>query len=59
MDDRGTILFSANHREVIIGADMLRVSGEGGTMFTGSVQTPLVRAESGHDLRSVNFCNIL
>lgn len=55
MDDRGTILFSVNHREVVIGADMLRISGEGGTMFSGSVQTPLVRAESGHDLRSVKL----
>ena len=27
--------------------------GVGGAVFEGSIQTPLVRAESGHDLRSV------
>lgn len=57
-DDRGTVLFSADHHEVVVGADILRVTGEGGTMFTGSVQTPLVRAESGHGLRFVNFYDI-
>lgn len=50
-DDRGRILFSANRREVVVGAETLRVSGEGGVVFDGSVQTSLVRAEPGHDLR--------
>lgn len=40
-----------NDQEVFLGAETLRVTGEGGTVFSGSVQTPLVRAESGHDLR--------
>ncbi|XP_017772517.1 PREDICTED: zeta-sarcoglycan [Nicrophorus vespilloides] len=51
MDDRGIVLFAANHKDVIIGSENLRVTGEGGAIFSGSVQTPLVRAESGHDLR--------
>lgn len=49
MDDRGVLLFSVDDQEVLIGADSLRVSGEGGTSFTGSLQTTLVRADS--DLR--------
>ncbi|XP_018565194.1 gamma-sarcoglycan [Anoplophora glabripennis] len=51
MDDRGVLLFSANANEVVVGAENLRVTGEGGTSFSGSVQTTLVRAESGHELR--------
>lgn len=50
-DDRGRVLFSANRREVVVGAEELRVSGEGGVVFDGSVQTPLVRADPGRDLR--------
>lgn len=51
INTKGTVLFSADHKEVILGVDSLRITGEGGTIFHGSVQTPLVRAESGHDLR--------
>lgn len=51
MNDQGAILFSANHREVEVGAENLKVSGEGGTTFSGSVQTTLVRAKPGNDLR--------
>lgn len=51
MDDRGRVLFSASRHEVEVGAEALRVSGEGGAVFTGSVQTPMVRADPGHDLR--------
>ncbi|CAH1110688.1 unnamed protein product [Psylliodes chrysocephalus] len=50
-DDRGSLLFSADKREVLVGSEMLRVVGEGGTKFSGSVQTNLVRAEAGHELR--------
>ncbi|XP_048511016.1 delta-sarcoglycan isoform X3 [Athalia rosae] len=50
-DPRGEVLFSADKEEVVVGAEMLRVTGVGGAVFRGSVQTPLVRAESGHDLR--------
>lgn len=52
-DDRGSLLFSADKREVLVGSEMLRVVGEGGTKFSGSVQTNLVRAEAGHELRWV------
>ncbi|KAK9870946.1 hypothetical protein WA026_009906 [Henosepilachna vigintioctopunctata] len=49
MDDRGLLLFSVDDEEVLVGADSLKVSGEGGTNFAGSVQTTMVRADS--DLR--------
>lgn len=51
LDDRGHVIFSTDKNDVMVGADTLRVSGEGGTRFSGSIQTRLVRAESGHDLR--------
>ncbi|XP_050299274.1 delta-sarcoglycan [Anthonomus grandis grandis] len=51
LDDRGYPLFSADKNEVVVGAESLRVTGEGGTKFSGGIQTRLVRAESGHDLR--------
>ncbi|XP_056638590.1 gamma-sarcoglycan isoform X1 [Diorhabda sublineata] len=50
-DDRGSLLFSADRREVIVGSETLRVIGKGGTSFSGSIQTTLVRAEAGHELR--------
>ncbi|XP_043271848.1 zeta-sarcoglycan [Venturia canescens] len=50
-DPRGGVLFSADREQVVVGAEMLRVTGVGGAVFRGSVQTPLVRAESGHPLR--------
>ncbi|XP_060530820.1 gamma-sarcoglycan-like [Cylas formicarius] len=51
LDDRGFSLFSADRNGITIGADTLRVTGEGGSSFRGSVQATLIRAESGHDLR--------
>jgi hypothetical protein len=45
------VLFSADREQVIVGAEMLRVTGDGGAVFQGSVQTPLVRGESGRGLR--------
>lgn len=51
MNANGETLFAANRREVVVGADILRVSGVGGAVFEGSVQTPIVRAEAGHDLK--------
>lgn len=51
MDDRGMLLFSADKNEVVVGADVLRITGDGGTIFSGSVQTSMVRAASGHTLR--------
>ncbi|XP_018329857.1 zeta-sarcoglycan-like, partial [Agrilus planipennis] len=53
LDEKGYTLFSANPNEVLIGTEILKVTGEGGTIFSGSVQTPLLRAESGHDLSSI------
>ncbi|VVC42172.1 Hypothetical protein CINCED_3A023444 [Cinara cedri] len=50
-DTRGDTLFSADRNKVIVGAQELRVTGSGGAVFQGSVQTPLVRADSRHDLR--------
>ncbi|XP_072391203.1 gamma-sarcoglycan [Diabrotica undecimpunctata] len=50
-DDRGSLLFSADRKEVLVGSETLRVVGEGGTSFSGSVQTTLVRADAGHELR--------
>ncbi|XP_012288120.1 delta-sarcoglycan isoform X2 [Orussus abietinus] len=49
-DSKGEILFSADHEEVVVGAKMLRVTGVGGAVFQGSVQTPLVMAGSGREL---------
>ncbi|PSN47579.1 Delta-sarcoglycan [Blattella germanica] len=50
-DTSGTVLFSADRKEVVVGADVLRVTGNGGAIFDGTVQTPLVRADSGNELR--------
>ncbi|XP_050426502.1 delta-sarcoglycan isoform X2 [Adelges cooleyi] len=50
-DTRGEILFSADRSKVIVGAQELKVTGLGGAVFDGSVQTPMVRADSRHDLR--------
>ncbi|XP_012226403.1 zeta-sarcoglycan isoform X2 [Linepithema humile] len=50
-DPRGGVLFSADREQVIVGAEMLRVTGDGGAVFQGSVQTPIVRGESGRGLR--------
>ncbi|CAB3387440.1 Hypothetical predicted protein [Cloeon dipterum] len=51
-DPKGEVLFSATKGEVEIGAESLRVTG--GVVFEGSVQTPVVRAESGFDLKGQN-----
>ncbi|XP_075213987.1 sarcoglycan delta isoform X2 [Lycorma delicatula] len=49
-DPHGRTLFSADKHEVVVGADVLKVTGSGGAVFDGSVQTPLVRAGSGSNL---------
>lgn len=51
VDDRGTTSFSVNSQEVLVNTHSLSVTGEGGTVFSGSIETPVVRAESGHDLK--------
>ncbi|XP_043803133.1 zeta-sarcoglycan isoform X1 [Apis laboriosa] len=50
-DPQGGILFSVDREQVVVGAEMLKVTGDGGAVFQGSVQTPLVRGESGRGLR--------
>jgi hypothetical protein len=50
-DPHGGTLFAADRNEVTIGANSLRVDGEGGVIFKESIQTPLVRAEAGKDLK--------
>ena len=50
-DPRGGLLFSADREQVVVGAEMLRITGVGGAIFKGSVQTPLVSAGSGQNLR--------
>ncbi|KAF4525654.1 hypothetical protein B566_EDAN001254 [Ephemera danica] len=47
----GNVLFSATASEVVVGAESLRVTGVGGAVFDGSIQTPLVRADSGNELK--------
>ncbi|XP_055585146.1 uncharacterized protein LOC129737982 isoform X2 [Uranotaenia lowii] len=51
LDTHGAALFSVDRDEVAIGASSLRVEGEGGVIFKDSIQTPLVRAEAGKDLK--------
>lgn len=50
-DTHGRVLFSADPNDVTIGANTLRVEGEGGVVFRESIQTPLVRAEPGKELK--------
>ncbi|XP_055622752.1 uncharacterized protein LOC129766260 [Toxorhynchites rutilus septentrionalis] len=50
-DTHGTVLFSVDRDEVTVGASSVRVEGEGGVYFKDSIQTPLVRAEAGKDLK--------
>lgn len=51
MDAHGAVVFAADRNEVRIGANVLRVDGDGGIVFRDSVQTPLVRAEPGRELK--------
>ena len=55
IDTHGAIVFSADKNEVAIGANSLRVAGEGGVIFRESIQTPLIRAEPGRELKYVLF----
>ena len=51
IDTHGSVLFSADKNEVAIGANSLRIDGEGGAIFRESIQTPVVRAEPGRELK--------
>lgn len=50
-DTHGAVIFSADKNEVKIGANSLRIDGEGGAVFRESVQTSVVRAEPGRELK--------
>lgn len=50
-DPHGKILFATDRNDVTIGANILRVEGEGGIIFRESIQTPLIRAEPGKELK--------
>ncbi|KAK6475634.1 delta-sarcoglycan-like [Huso huso] len=47
----GKLLFSADEREVVVGADRLRVLGAEGAVFSNSVETPHIRADPFKELR--------
>ncbi|EEB17961.1 delta-sarcoglycan, putative [Pediculus humanus corporis] len=51
LNGKGSVLFSANDDEIVVGAEVLRVTGDGGAIFDGSVQTPLIKAASGSELK--------
>lgn len=53
VDTHGAMLFGVNKNEVTIGANALHVDGEGGAIFRESIQTPLIRAEPGKELKFV------
>ncbi|KAF0303148.1 Zeta-sarcoglycan [Amphibalanus amphitrite] len=50
-DKTGVTLFEASPHQVIVGANTLQVTGNGGAVFDGSVATPLVLAEAGDELK--------
>ena len=50
-DPHGGILFSVDKESVVVGANSLRIEGEGGAVFREAIQTPLLRAEAGKDLK--------
>lgn len=50
-DSRGDTLFSSDRHEVTIGAHSLHIQGDGGAIFQKSVQTPLVYADAGKELK--------
>lgn len=59
VDTHGTMLFAVNKNEVLIGANALNVVGEGGAIFQESIQTPLIRAEPGKELKCVSNPNAI
>lgn len=50
-DTHGNTLFYVDRDLVEIAAGSLRVEGEGGVIFKESIQTPLLKAEPGKDLK--------
>ncbi|XP_023317599.1 zeta-sarcoglycan [Trichogramma pretiosum] len=50
-DPNGELIFLSSNNRVVVGAKNLKVTGVGGAVFEGSVQTPLVTSAAGHDLK--------
>lgn len=50
-DTHGNTLFFVDRDLVEIAAGSLRIEGEGGVTFKDSIQTPLLKAEPGKDLK--------
>ena len=50
-DTNGNTLFNVDRDLVEIAAGALRIEGEGGVTFKDSVQTSLLKAEPGKDLK--------
>lgn len=51
INTQGQLLFSADKNEIAIGADKLRLEGEGGVSFRESIQTKLIRADPSQELK--------
>lgn len=45
------VLFSTNGRNILINSEYLRITGDDGSIFEGSVEAPSITAESGAELR--------
>ena len=50
-DTHGNTLFHVDRDAVEIAAGSLRIEGEGGVTFKDSIQTNLLKAEPGKDLK--------
>lgn len=59
IDTHGAVLFAVDKNEVAVGSNALRIDGEGGAIFRESIQTPLIRAEPGKELKYVYTITIL
>lgn len=51
------LLFSTNGKHVFINSECLRIAGDDGSIFEGSVETPTVTAESDAELRYSSVTN--
>lgn len=51
IDTHGDVVFSADKDAVTIGANSLHIVGEGGAIFRESVETPVIRADPGKELK--------
>lgn len=51
IDTHGDVIFSADKDTVLIGANALHINGEGGAIFRESIETPVIRADPGKELK--------